>query len=85
MTLQPIKDIREYKRLKQTLQTRFEFDKTGEQNLFEDQTRILKPLLDASMQQKTQQKIFKNNLLLIKIQQTFSQKNYRDVMIIRIF
>ena len=52
MTLQPIKDMREYKRLKQTLQSRFELDKTREQNLFEDQTRILKPLLDASMQQR---------------------------------
>ena len=82
MTLQPIEDIREYKRLKQTLQSRFDLDERGEQNLFGDKIRMLKPLLDASMQQ---QKLFKNNLLLIKIQQTFSQKNYRDVMIIRIF
>jgi len=63
MTLQPIKDIREYKRLKQTLQTRFEFDKTGEQNLFEDQTRILKPLLDASMQQQDATKNIQKQLV----------------------
>ena len=63
MTLQPIKDIREYKRLKQTLQTRFELDKTGEQNLFEDQTRILKPLLDASMQQHDATKNIQKQLI----------------------
>jgi len=63
MTLQPIKDIREYKRLKQTLQTRFELDKTGEQNLFEDQSRILKPLLDASMQQHDATKSIQKQLV----------------------
>jgi len=63
MTLQPIKDMREYKRLKQTLQSRFESDKTGEQNLFEDQTRILKPLLDASMQQQDATKNIQKQLV----------------------
>ena len=63
MTLQPIKDIREYKRLKQTLQTRFELGKTGEQNLFENQTRILKPLLDASMQQHDATKNIQKQLI----------------------
>ena len=39
MTLQPIKDVSEYKRLKQTLRDRFESEKTGDQTLFEEQTK----------------------------------------------
>ena len=39
MTLQPIKDVSEYKRLKQTLRDRFECEKTGDQTLFEEQTK----------------------------------------------
>ena len=38
MTLQPIKDVSEYKRLKQTLRDRFESEKTGDQTLLEEQT-----------------------------------------------
>ena len=34
MTLQPIKDVSEYKRLKQSLRDRFEPEKTGDQSLF---------------------------------------------------
>ena len=33
MTLQPIKDVSEYRRLKQTLRDRFESEKTGDQTL----------------------------------------------------
>ena len=39
MTLKPIKDVSEYKRLKQTLRDRFESEKTGDQTLLEEQTR----------------------------------------------
>ena len=39
MTLQPIKDVAEYKRLKQTLRDRFESEKTGDQTLLEEQTK----------------------------------------------
>ena len=35
MTLQPIKDVSEYRRLKQTLRDRFDNERTGDQNLFE--------------------------------------------------
>ena len=47
MTRQPIKDVSEYKRLKQTLRDRFEFDRTGDQTLFEEQTKKYKPLLSS--------------------------------------
>ena len=47
MTLQPIKDVSEYKRLKQTLRDRFESEKTGDQTLFEEQTEKYKPLLSS--------------------------------------
>jgi hypothetical protein len=49
MTLQPIRDLREYKRLKESLKTRFETDRTGDQELFTEQTKIFQPLI------KTQQ------------------------------
>ena len=39
MTLQPIKDVSEYKRLKLTLRNRFESEKTGDQSLLEEQTK----------------------------------------------
>ena len=45
MTLQPIKDVSEYKRLKQTLRDRFESEKTGDQTLLEEQTKKYIPLL----------------------------------------
>ena len=47
MTLQPIKDVSEYKRLKQTLRDRFESEKTGDQTLFGEQTEKYKPLLSS--------------------------------------
>ena len=47
MSLQPIKDDAEYKRLKQTLRDRFESEKTGDQTLLEEQTKKYKPLLSS--------------------------------------
>ena len=49
MTLQPIRDVQEYKRLKESLKARFESDRTGEQELFTEQTKVFQPLI------KTQQ------------------------------
>jgi len=43
--LQPVKSIDEYKRIKQNLRDRFESDRTGEQNLFIEQTKLLQPLI----------------------------------------
>ena len=58
MTLQPIKDVSEYKRLKQTLRDRFESDKTGDQTLLEEQTKKYKPLLSSQKElSKTMQDV----------------------------
>ena len=58
MTLQPIKDVSEYKRLKQTLRDRFESEKTGDQSLFEEQTKKYKPLLSSQQEiSKTMQDV----------------------------
>src|SRR5271155_5406018 len=50
MTLQPVKDISEYKRLKETLKDRFENERTGNQALFREQTKILQPLINTQQQ-----------------------------------
>ena len=50
MTLQPIKDVSEYKRLKQTLRDRFDNERTGDQNLVEEQTKKYKPLLTSQQE-----------------------------------
>ena len=58
MTLQPIKDVSEYKRLKQTLRDRFEFEKTGDQSLLEEQTKKYTPLLSSQQEiSKTMQDV----------------------------
>ena len=50
MTLQPIKDVSGYKRLKLTLRDRFESEKTGDQTLFEEQAKKYKPLLSSQQE-----------------------------------
>ena len=58
MTLQPIKDVSEYERLKLTLRDRFEFEKTGDQSLLEEQTKKYKPLLSSQKElSKTMQDV----------------------------
>jgi hypothetical protein len=49
-TLRPVKDISEYKRLKEALRDRFENERTGDQVLFRDQTKILQPLINTQQQ-----------------------------------
>ena len=56
MTLQPIRDVQEYKRLKESLKTRFESDRTGDQQLFTEQTKIFQPLIKT--QQDTSKAIY---------------------------
>ena len=41
---------KEYKRLKESLKSRFEAEKTGEQSLFIDQTKLLQPLTNVQKQ-----------------------------------
>src|SRR5271157_1233755 len=50
MTVQSVKDIAEYKRLKETLRDRFENERTGDQHLFREQTKILQPLINTQQQ-----------------------------------
>src|SRR5271170_3082456 len=50
MTLQSVQDIAEYKRLKETLRDRFENERTGDQDLFREQTKILQPLINTQQQ-----------------------------------
>jgi hypothetical protein len=48
--LHPIKDISEYKRVKDTLRDRFENERTGDQDLFREQTKIFQPLINTQQQ-----------------------------------
>lgn len=53
MALIPVKDIKEYKRVKEALRERYEAEKSGDQDLFREQSKILEPLINS--QQKTAQ------------------------------
>ena len=54
MTIIPIKSLDEYKRVKESLRDRFESERSGDQDLFVQQTKILQPLINtASTQQAT--------------------------------
>jgi len=57
--LQPVRDIDEYKRIKQTLRAKFDTERTGEHNLFIEQTKMLQPLIQPliATQQQTVQAI----------------------------
>ena len=50
MILQPVRDIGEYKRVKEALRDRFENERTGDQDLFREQTKILQPLINSQQQ-----------------------------------
>ena len=50
MSLQPIKDVSEYRRLKQTLRDCFDNERTGDQNLFEEQIKKYNPLLTSQQE-----------------------------------
>jgi len=43
--LQPVKNINEYKRLKDALKERFETERSGDQYLFREQSKMLQPLI----------------------------------------
>src|SRR5580698_9637425 len=50
MPLQPVKDMEEYKRVKDALRERFEVERTGDQDLFREQTKTLQPLINTQQQ-----------------------------------
>jgi hypothetical protein len=43
--LHPVKNINEYKRIKDALKERFDSERTGDQSLFREQSKILQPLI----------------------------------------
>jgi len=45
MMLQPVKNINEYKRMKDALKERFETERSGDQYLFREQSKMLQPLI----------------------------------------
>ena len=47
--LQPVKNLDEYKRIKDALRQRFDADRLGEQHLFTEQSKILQPLIKPLM------------------------------------
>src|SRR5271169_7162414 len=53
MPIHSVKDISEYKRLKDALRVMFENEKTGDQNLFREQTKIFQPLINTQQQTVT--------------------------------
>src|SRR5271157_3540704 len=48
--LQPVNDTAEYKRVKKVLTDRFESERTRDQDLFREQTKILQPLINTQQQ-----------------------------------
>ena len=50
MPIQPIKGIGEYNRLKETLRDRFENERTGDQDLLREQTKMFEPLITSQQQ-----------------------------------
>ena len=53
--LQPVKDIIVYKRIKEALKERFETERSGEQSLFREQSKMFQPLINPliSLQEQT--------------------------------
>src|SRR5271156_6661356 len=48
MPIVPVTSIEDYKRIKETLRDRIESDRTGDQDLFRQQTKVLQPLIDTT-------------------------------------
>ena len=87
MPLQPIKDVREYKRLKESLKSRFESEKTGEQSQIEDQTKLFQPLISTqqatakSLQSKLEENQMATEDVLIPLTRAIQQRNaQQDVL-----
>jgi hypothetical protein len=68
--LQPVKNLNEYKRIKEALRERFETERTGDQNLFREQSKILQPLIKPliSTQEQTVKAIQDNRFLARDVQ-----------------
>ena len=62
MTLLPVKDINEFKRVKNQLKERFEAEKTGDQDLFKQQSKKFQPLITT--EHKLQRQLKKGKMQL---------------------
>ena len=87
MPLQPIRDVREYKRLKESLKSRFESEKTGEQSLMEDQTKLFQPLITSqqatakNLQSKLEENQMATEDVLVPLTRAIQQRNaQQDVL-----
>src|SRR5271165_6351088 len=56
MSLVHIKSIEVYTKIKETLRNRFESERTGDQDLFVQQTKVLQPLINATTTPTSTQK-----------------------------
>src|SRR5271157_4904440 len=56
MSLVPINSIEDYSKIKETLRNRFESERTGDQDLFVQQTKALQPLINATTTPTSTQK-----------------------------
>ena len=52
--LKPVKDLAEYKRIKQALRNEFDKDRTGDQHLFLEQSKLFKPLIEPLLASQEQ-------------------------------
>ena len=50
MPIQPIRDIAEFKRIKDSLKDRFESERSGDQDLFREKTKALQPLITSQQE-----------------------------------
>ena len=52
--LQPISNIDDYKRVKDELKTRFETERSGEQSVFREQSKMLQPSIKPLLSSQEQ-------------------------------
>jgi hypothetical protein len=83
--IHPVKNINEYKRIKDSLRDRFETERTGDETLFKEQSKILQPLITT--QEQTVKAIRDSsdiNVLAKELQrrndQVFQQPFYPSIM-----
>src|SRR6266545_6863864 len=50
MALLPVKDMNEYKRVKDTLRERYEMERTGDEDLFRTQSKMFQPLINTQQE-----------------------------------
>ena len=50
MTITPVRDMNEYKRVKEVLRARYEAERTGDQDLFREQSKKFEPLINTQQQ-----------------------------------